>query len=76
MEGISLKDEFTDSVTGFPVIFLKGSHSNYLTAADIVSIRKVFPASEFIVINGAGHWIHADQPDEVIKNLRKLLDDH
>jgi pimeloyl-ACP methyl ester carboxylesterase len=76
MEGIDLKDEFTESVTGFPVIFLKGSHSNYLTTADIVSIRKVFPASEFIVINGAGHWIHADQPDEVIKNLRKLLDDH
>jgi esterase len=74
MEGIELKAEFTDPITGFPVIFLKGGHSNYLAASDIASIRKVFPASEFIVIQGAGHWIHADKPDEVIKYLRKFLD--
>jgi esterase len=74
MEGIELNAEFTEPVTGFPVIFLKGGNSNYLEASDLASIRKVFPAAELIVIQGAGHWIHADKPDEVIKYLRKLLD--
>ena len=69
MAAIDLKDGYIQPVTGFPVIFLKGSYSNYLTASDIVDIRKVFPASEFIVINGAGHWVHADKPDEVIDNI-------
>ena len=40
----------------------------------MTDIRKVFPAAEFIEIQGAGHWIHADKPDEVIKYLRKLLE--
>lgn len=74
MEGIELKAELSEPITGFPVIFLKGGYSSYLEASDIAIIRKVFPASEFIVIQGAGHWIHADKPDEVIKYLRKLLD--
>ena len=76
MAGIDLEDGFLQPVSGFPVIFLKGSKSNYLTASNIEDIRKVFPASELTVINGAGHWIHADKPDEVISNIRKLLSDY
>jgi pimeloyl-ACP methyl ester carboxylesterase len=75
-EGIDLKDEFAVPITGFPVIFLKGGDSEYLTSSDISGIRKVLPAAEFVEIKDAGHWIHGDRPDEVIKNLRKLLDDH
>ena len=75
MAGIDLADRFLQPVTGFPVIFLKGSNSNYLTASNIADIKKVFPASEFTVINGAGHWIHTEKPDEVISNIRKLLND-
>ena len=76
MAAIDLEEGFSEPISGFPVIFLTGSYSNYLTASDVVSIRKVFPASEFIVIHGAGHWIHADKPDEVIKQLRMLLNDN
>lgn len=76
MAGIDLENRFSEPITGFPVVFLKGSNSNYLTATSIADIRKIFPASEFVVINGAGHWIHADKPDEVITNLRKLLNDN
>jgi esterase len=75
MAAIDLDEGFSQPITGFPVIFLKGSFSNYLTASDVADLRRVFPASEFVVINGAGHWIHADKPDEVIDNFRKLLSD-
>jgi pimeloyl-ACP methyl ester carboxylesterase len=76
MEAIDLHDGSSHPITGFPVIFLKGSNSNYITASDVAAIRKVFPAAEFVVINGAGHWIHADKPDEVTNCLRKLLDEY
>ena len=76
MEAIDLQSGSSQPITGFPVIFLKGSNSNYITATDVAQIRKVFPAAEFIVINGAGHWIHADKPDEVASSLRKLLDEY
>ena len=73
MAEIDLKEEFTHPITGFPVIFLKGGDSEYLKSSDMNDIKKVFPVSEFIEIEGAGHWIHADKPFEVIKNLRKLI---
>ncbi|HEX2967879.1 MAG TPA: alpha/beta fold hydrolase [Bacteroidales bacterium] len=60
-------------ITGFPVLFLKGSESDYLPPNDYPDILSAFPAAEFIEISNAGHWLHADNPDEVIKSIRKLL---
>jgi pimeloyl-ACP methyl ester carboxylesterase len=75
MAGLDLENGFSQPITGFPVIFLKGSNSNYLSSSSVADIRKVFPAAEFIVINGAGHWIHTDNPEAVVANLRKLLNE-
>ncbi len=72
MEGIDRHDNFSQQVTGFPVIFLKGEDSDYLPISDFEDILKVFPAAELVNVPGAGHWIHADQPDEVIANLKRL----
>jgi esterase len=75
MQGIDRKADFSQQITGFPVIFLKGADSDYLPESDYKDIRKVFPAAEFVVASNAGHWIHSDRPDEVIRNLRRLLGD-
>ena len=56
-------------VTGFPVLFLKGENSGYLPDSDRGDILKVFPAAEIQVIRNAGHWIHSDNPEAVIKAL-------
>lgn len=74
MAPIDLKEGFIQPVTGFPVIFLKGSESKYLTSADMDRIKKVFPAAELVEIPGAGHWVHTDKPDEVAKYLGRLND--
>jgi len=75
MESIKQAELFSQQITGFPVIFLKGSDSDYLNEEDYLNIRKVFPASEFIRIDKAGHWIHSDSPEEVIRAFNKLLSD-
>jgi len=72
-EGVERPVDYNHQITGFPVIFLKGGDSDYISSGDYKDIFKVFPAAEIIEVPGAGHWIHADKPEEVIKNLRKLL---
>jgi pimeloyl-ACP methyl ester carboxylesterase len=73
MEGIDQRSVLNQQITGFPVIFLKGGESDYISSADFRNIQTVFPASEIITIPGAGHWIHSDSPDEVVKNLKNLI---
>jgi esterase len=75
MSGLDRNSAIARQVTGFPVTFLRGGDSDYITNDDYPDILKVFPAAEIINVPGAGHWIHADRPDEVIKYLRKLLYD-
>lgn len=73
MSGIDRGSQLTQPITGFPVIFLKGGDSDYILPSDFGDILKIFPAAEFAIAERAGHWIHADRPDEVIRNLKRLL---
>lgn len=73
IRGIELERVYNQPITGFPVIFLKGGESEYIPESHIKDILRVFPAAEIIEIPGAGHWIHADKPEEVVKNMKKLL---
>jgi len=74
MEGIDPGDMELREISGFPVIFLKGEYSEYLPKKDFIQIRKIFPAAEFIIIPGSGHWVHSDNPEDVKKSLLRFLD--
>lgn len=74
VDGVVGPQESFDHVTGFPVIFLKGEKSDYLPSYDNVKILRLFPAAEFRIIENAGHWLHADNPDKVIEAFFSLLD--
>jgi esterase len=63
----------TEPVTGFPVTFIRGGDSEYLPDDEIAAIKKLFPASEIITVNNAGHWVHSEQPDAIIKILLDQL---
>jgi esterase len=60
-------------VSGFPVLFIKGENSDYILDEDIPGIRNFYPEAEFVTIPGAGHWLHAEKPELVIKTLREFL---
>ena len=74
MEGIKRKTDFSQQISGFPVIFLKGGDSDYISREDFRDILKVFPAADIIEVPGAGHWIQVDKPDEVVKYIKKLIE--
>jgi esterase len=73
MEGIEYQTDFNQQITGFPVIFLRGTDSDYIPKEDFRDILNVFPAADIIDVEGAGHWIQVDRPDEVVKYIRRLL---
>lgn len=72
MTGIDNSKVPDNEIRGFPVIFLKGSESEYLRNSDYPGILKIFPSAEIKVIQNAGHWLHSDQPDVIARNLLSL----
>jgi esterase len=58
-----------------PALFIRGGKSNYINPEDEPLIRELFPRSEIQTIPDAGHWIHADQPEEFLKYVLKFLAD-
>ena len=60
-------------ITGFPVLFVKGGNSDYLLDEDFPEIKNFFPTAEFITIPDAGHWLHAEQPELLLKALWNFL---
>jgi esterase len=57
-------------VKGFPVLFIRGEKSPYILDEDKAQITKIFPAASFKMIPGAGHWLHAEQPEYFLKVLK------
>jgi esterase len=58
-----------------PSLFIRGGLSRYVKDEDIPGILKLFPAAVFKTIETAGHWIHADSPEEFLQILGEFFGD-
>ncbi len=58
--------------TGFPVLFIRGEKSLYVSDEDIPAIRKIFPQAEISTIQGAGHWLHAEKSVEFVREVLRF----
>ncbi|HRI59006.1 MAG TPA: alpha/beta fold hydrolase, partial [Saprospiraceae bacterium] len=56
-----------------PVLFVRGSRSDYIKDADFPLIKSLFPQAEIVTVEGAGHWVHADKPAELLAILKNFL---
>ena len=56
--------EVISGVCNAPALFIKGERSDYILNEDRNLIRKIFPNSTFTTIEGVGHWVHAEKPNE------------
>lgn len=64
--------EFDTSYTG-PTLFLHGEKSDYVPESAQPGIRTLFPDAVIEALPGAGHWLHAEQPDAFTQRLRAFL---
>jgi esterase len=53
-----------------PAVFVRGGQSDYILREDIPAIKEQFVNSTVETIPYAGHWVHAQAPDEVIAIIR------
>jgi len=58
---------------GGPALFISGARSDYIRAEDRPAIATWFPATRFATIAGAGHWVHAEAPDQFVSILDEFL---
>lgn len=56
-----------------PVLFLKGAESAYIQEKHRDEIRRLFPAAELRIIEGTGHWLHAEKADTFAALCRRFL---
>jgi pimeloyl-ACP methyl ester carboxylesterase len=56
-----------------PVLWIGGSESGYIQPEHAPRMRELFPRVRSLTIKGAGHWVHADQPQVFADVLRRFL---
>lgn len=73
--------ECYDSIIGWqpqpawphPVLFIRGELSPYLADEYRDELLAQFPQARAHVIAGAGHWVHAEKPDAVLRAIRRFF---
>lgn len=55
-----------------PVLFIKGKHSDYISAKHQAEITQQFPKAQAKIVD-AGHWLHAEKPQIVNSLITKHL---
>ncbi len=62
-----------DGTYAGPALFLRGGASDYVTPAGEAEIKRLFPAAVVETVAGAGHWLHAEKPQEVVAALQGFV---
>jgi pimeloyl-ACP methyl ester carboxylesterase len=57
-----------------PALFIKGEMSNYITDADDKEIQSIFPRARIETVKNAGHWIHAENPDDFLNKVNEFIE--
>lgn len=55
------------------VLFLRGDKSNYILDGDEKGLSKAFAKAKLITISKAGHWLHAENPQDFYKEVINFL---
>ncbi|XP_033748092.1 protein ABHD11-like [Pecten maximus] len=59
-----------------PTLFVGGQRSDYILTSDIPRIQELFPKAEVKHIENAGHWVHAENPQEFLKAVKTFLQEN
>lgn len=76
-----LKDNVAEVGEALPIhatfekdtMFLRGDRSEYIGEQDEAIIHRHFPNSEIVTISNAGHWLHAENPEDFYQAVINFL---
>ena len=58
-----------------PVALIGGGKSDFVLPEHHDAVRGFFPAADIKMIDGAGHWVHAQKPEEFGQHVVEFLTD-
>jgi pimeloyl-ACP methyl ester carboxylesterase len=56
-----------------PALFIRGQDSDYVVDEDLPLISRLFPEGRLSTISGAGHLVHAENPDALLRQVVEFL---
>jgi len=76
-----LKENVSEVGEGLPAhlkfekdtLFLRGDRSEYIALSDEDVIKHQFPKAKMVTIKNAGHWLHAENPDDFFKETLDFI---
>ncbi|MDN5201551.1 alpha/beta fold hydrolase [Fulvivirgaceae bacterium BMA10] len=54
-------------------LFVKGAKSDYIQEIDLPLMKSIFPDHRLETIDGAGHWVHAEQPVRFLETVQHFV---
>ena len=60
-------------VSQVKTLFLLGGKSNYVKKSHLGVMSDYFPQADFVTIDGAGHWLHAERLQETFEAIMEFL---
>jgi len=69
----NISGEVSGTIYYSPTLFIRGSKSKYILDSDLDMIEKLFPNYILETIENAGHWLHADKPQEFYEVVNGFL---
>lgn len=68
-----LMDWQTQAACHVPTLFIQGGLSDYIKQEYREPILAQFPQANAFTINSAGHWVHAEKPEFVVRAIKRFL---
>jgi len=66
-------DPMKDGRYDGPTLFIKGGDSDYILPEHKESVTQLFPLAQVKIIQGTGHWLHAEKPAVFTKLVKDFL---
>ena len=73
LEILQFPSELGQHQCRLPSLFISGSESPYMRPSYSEQIFHHFPVAELVMLKDAGHWLHAEKPEEFTNNVRRFI---
>ncbi len=69
-----LKEIKPNGIIETPILFIKGEYSDYIEPQEIITIKNYYPNATLMEVSDAGHWVHAQNPDQFYRVVENYID--
>jgi len=73
IDGFEEKNIPEDVIFEKPTLFIKGEKSDYIEDNDMPDIEKKFKNLQFVTIENASHWVHAEQTSKFLDIVSSFI---